>query len=96
MRIKDDGQFSAAVRQLRLGLDMTMQQLADEIGVDRGTISRLENQLLNPEMRIQGRLVQLAMRSNMPALAHVFLKPFSSVLGTTVPALERAVNEEAA
>lgn len=38
------------LRQIRLNLDWTQQQLADHMGLDSGTISRFENDQREPDL----------------------------------------------
>lgn len=53
------------IREIRRGLDMTQQQLADFIGSDRGYISKLEKgELRNPSLG-RARLIAMILNSSL-------------------------------
>lgn len=65
--------LAAKLRQIRLNLDWTQQQLADHMELDSGTISRFENDQREPSLMELLQYARLA-KTTMETLADDNLK----------------------
>lgn len=55
---KRSGQLSNQVRSLRTTLDLTQQQLADQVGVTRQTINAIEANKYSPSLEVAFRIAR--------------------------------------
>ena len=87
-------QFSTALRDLRLKLQMKPGQFAREIGVAKVTVYKFESGEVRPSAETIARVAMLA-SSTGPDLASKFWSEFAEALGTTLSKFGSAVGRAA-
>jgi transcriptional regulator with XRE-family HTH domain len=87
-------QTNEAIKELRIELRLTLDGMAEEMGMDRMTIFRYEKGHSNPAYETLKRLAVLALDHNRQDLCEVFLLPISKALDAPVSDVQAIIGRK--